>query len=202
MNRPAGSTNLRAVIHFDDLPGLLKSIRLGRQSGSNLVSGASLPKMGIFALPGGDYRRFGRSEGPSRKVQTGGKHAEARHWRAFLAAPERVLRTAEWMAGAADIELGNPRLRGFGSRALVFSVEGKGFETSATKGFDRATKSTTIPLELVQRDWRKIHSPRPSEALSAESPEYSSAQTSAKWRDFWGNRALAFAGAGVNWRRE
>ena len=60
--------------------------------------------MGIFARSGGDRRRFGGPITPNGKVETGGKRAKARHWRAFLATPEQVSQTPEWLAGAGGFE--------------------------------------------------------------------------------------------------
>jgi len=48
-----------------------------RQSRSNQVSGRSLPKTGIFATSGGDFRRSGRQKTPTGKEETGGECAKA-----------------------------------------------------------------------------------------------------------------------------
>jgi hypothetical protein len=50
------------------------------------------------------------------------------------------------------------------------SVEGEGFETTRPEAADRATKSRTIPLELVQSVWRRIHSPSRFEELFDQGP--------------------------------
>jgi hypothetical protein len=53
------------------------------------------------------------------------------------------------------------------------------------KAIGGITKSATIPLELVQSLWRKIHSPSPPDSCLARSLKFSEAQTSAKLPDFW-----------------
>jgi hypothetical protein len=60
--------------------------------------------MGIFAALGGDFPQFGQLKTPNGKVETPGKSAKARQWRAFLAVPERPSRTPDCVAGAGGIE--------------------------------------------------------------------------------------------------
>jgi hypothetical protein len=89
------------------------------------------------------------------------------------------------VAGAIGIELANSRLQDFSFAVLIFSVELEGFEMTKAKAIGGITKSATIPLELVQSLWRKIHSPSPPDSCLARSLKFSEAQTSAKLPDFW-----------------
>ncbi len=65
---------------------LLEQITAGSatQCGSNPVSGWSLPKMGIFQISAGDYRRFRPASGQIWSLETDRQFAKAQHWRAFL----------------------------------------------------------------------------------------------------------------------
>ena len=67
-------------------------------------------------------------------------------------------------------------------------AEGEGFETTRREAADRATKSRTIPLELVQSVWRKIHSPSRFEELFDQAPGFSRAKILVKQRDFGGSK--------------
>jgi hypothetical protein len=65
---------------------LLEQIATGSatQCRSNPVSGWCLPKMGIFQISAGDYRRFRPASGQIWSLETDRQFARARHWRAFL----------------------------------------------------------------------------------------------------------------------
>jgi hypothetical protein len=80
---------------------LTLSATLTRQSGSNQVSGRSLPKTGISPEPGRDFRRFGRPEALSGKMETGIRCVKARQRRAFLELDEVSSRKPDWLAGDA-----------------------------------------------------------------------------------------------------
>ena len=70
-----------------------------------------------------------------------------------------------------------------------FSVQGEGFETTRPETHNGLADSRTIPLELVQRDQRKIRSPTPIKGCLAQPIGLSREKTLAKQRDFEGNCA-------------
>jgi hypothetical protein len=158
-----------------------RSPKVGRQSWSNssppiVYAKWESSRQGRRLLPTSSLSSADRSSGDKSKCAIG------RDFRPILASL-KVSQVARTVGRGGRYRTGKSPIAGLSSTASVFSVEGKEFETPEPEGLSRVTKSAAIPLEPVQRVWRKIHSLCPFDGSLAESPKFSGAPTSAKSRD-------------------